>query len=352
MAPTSLSAPAALEALLRRDSGARGLDVRSEGEFAQGSIPGFANVPILTNAERHQVGICYKQEGSAAAVALGERLVAPEKEKRIEAWARLLEGAEIPLVACWRGGMRSGYAARWLGEKGKKAVQVEGGYKALRRELLQAYQNLPSFLVVSGPTGSGKSALLREAKRPKLDLEHLAKHRGSAFGGWVDRPQPAQATFENALAFEIRKQASDSFLVEDESRLVGRVALPEGVRRGIEQGQVIRIEASVASRASRIVEEYVKEPLAEGLSAAALEAVLEASLQKISSKLGGLVYSEIRGAMRRAFAESEIALHEAWVKELLEKYYDKAYEHSFQRLGRKVVFRGDWQECLNWMQSV
>jgi tRNA 2-selenouridine synthase len=352
MAPTSLSARAALEALLRRDSGALGLDVRSEGEFGQGSIPGFTNAPILTNEERHLVGICYKQEGSAAAVALGERLVAPEKEKRIEAWARLLEGAEVPLVACWRGGMRSSYASRWLDENGKRAIQVEGGYKALRRELLEAYQDLPPFLVVSGPTGSGKSALLREAKRPKLDLELLAKHRGSAFGGWVDRPQPSQATFENALAFEIRKQASASFLVEDESRLVGRVALPERVRRGIELGEVIRIEADAASRASRIVKEYVTEPLAEGLSATALEAVLEAALQKISSKLGGLAYGEIRGAMRRAFAEGEIALHEAWVMGLLEKYYDKAYEYSFQRLGRKVVFRGDWRECLNWMQSV
>jgi tRNA 2-selenouridine synthase len=326
--------------------------VRSEGEFEQGSIPGFTNAPILTNEERHLVGTCYKQEGSAAAVALGERLVASEKEKRIENWARLLEGAEIPLVACWRGGMRSGYASRWLNENGKQAVQVEGGYKALRRELLEAYQGLPPFLVISGATGSGKSTLLRECRRPKLDLELLARHRGSAFGGWVKDPQPTQATFENSLAFEIRKQASDSFLVEDESRLVGRVALPESVRRGIERGNVIRIEATEASRASHIVKEYVTEPLADGLSDQALEAWLEQCLQKISSKLGGLAYSEIRETMRRAFAESETALHEAWVKELLEKYYDKAYEHSFQRLGRKVVFRGDWQECLNWMQSV
>ena len=53
------------------------IDVRSEGEFDAGHIPGAFNIPILNNEHRVLVGTSYKQEGKDSAVELGYKLVSP-----------------------------------------------------------------------------------------------------------------------------------------------------------------------------------------------------------------------------------------------------------------------------------
>src|SRR4051794_10579133 len=100
------------------------LDVRSEGEHADGAIPGFVNAPILTNEERHRVGICYQEQGQDAAIRLGHELVDPHRTERVARW--LGAGPEL-LVGCWRGGLRSRIAAEWIREAGGSAVALQGG---------------------------------------------------------------------------------------------------------------------------------------------------------------------------------------------------------------------------------
>ncbi len=348
--PASITAPEALRLLLESGVQVRALDVRSEGEFATASIPGFVNFPILTSAERHEVGICYKEHGQDSAVALGQKLVAPFKEQRLESWKAALAGAEFPLVTCLRGGMRSSYACEWLEAAGVKAIRVDGGYKALRQQLLAAFEALPEFLVVAGPTGSGKSRLLREAKAPHLDLEKHANHRGSAFGGSLLAPQPAQATFENAIGFELLRLSSPT-LIEDESAMVGKICLPETLRKKISISSVIRIRMSQEERALHLFQEYVTEPLSQGVAPAALREHYAQALRNIGRKLGGLAEAELQGKLELAFAAQDQELHLAWITALLALYYDKAYDYSFQKIPRETAFEGDWQACKQWIQE-
>lgn len=348
--PATITAPEALRLLLDNPARTRAVDVRSEGEFAQASIPGFVNEPILNNEERHEVGICYKQNSQNAAIELGHRLVGPHREARVASWKMALHGAAFPLVTCFRGGIRSGFACEWLEQSGVKPLRVEGGYKALRQQLLSKLENLPELLVVAGPTGSGKTRLLREVRAPQLDLELHANHKGSAFGGSLLAPQPAQATFENALGFALHRLPG-KILVEDESAMIGVLCVPEELRKSIATSRVIRIRMSAEERALHIFQEYITEPMAQGVAAAALRAHYSQALQRIERRLGGLATSELQGKLEIAFASGDQQHHLAWISDLLSLYYDKAYEYSFQKIPRETAFEGDWKACKQWIQE-
>jgi tRNA 2-selenouridine synthase len=348
--PASITASEALRLLLSQPERVRAVDVRSGGEFATASVPGFVNLPILTNEERHEVGTRYKQKGQAEAIELGQGLVGPYRDSRISGWKNALEGAEFPLVTCFRGGMRSGFACDWLKSAGVPAIRIEGGYKALRHELLVKFESLPELLVVAGPTGSGKTRLLKEALVPHLDLEKLANHKGSAFGGSLLAPQPAQATFENYVGFSLLG-LPEKILIEDESAMVGKICLPEPLRKKITGSKVIRIRMSAEERAAHIFQEYVTEPLAQGTGAAAVKNHYCQALSRIEKKLGGLATSSLKGKLEIAFASGDRELHLGWISELLHLYYDKAYEYSFQKIPRETAFEGDWESCKQWIQE-
>jgi tRNA 2-selenouridine synthase len=340
---SSLSAPEALDALA---AGAAALDVRSEGEFAQGAIPGFSNAPILRDEERHQVGLCYKTSGQAAAVELGHRLVDPSRGERVEDWKRKLAPSNVKLVTCWRGGLRSQLSCQWLKEAGTDSTRVAGGYKALRRELMRALENLPRMVVLAGATGSGKTSLL--AGLPHLNLEDLAAHRGSAFGGLLHREQPTQASFENALAWELRQFRGSTLIVEDESRLIGRLVLPEAVMAAISSAPVVCIERSAEERATDLVEEYVTSAL-KTVARQDLQTHYESRLALLLPRLGGTTHAQVLGEMRAAFVGS--GSHHAWIHSLLVHYYDKRYEFGYSRLKRHELFKGDASACRHYLNS-
>lgn len=349
MPSATISAPEALRLLLEKPALTRAVDVRSEGEFAAASVPGFVSLPILSDPERHEVGTCYKQKGPDAAIALGHELTAAHKQARTESWKRALAGAEFPLVTCFRGGLRSQLACQWAEAAGARTLRVEGGYKALRHELIAEIEAVPEMLVVAGATGSGKSELLRAVSAPTLDLELLANHKGSAFGGSLLAPQPAQASFENMLGMELKMRRP--VLVEDESAMVGQVCLPPAVRARIISGKVIRIRMGVEERAGRIFREYVTDPLLQGVSAGALADHYVGALRRIQKKLGGLAASELEGKILLAFRAGGEDAHREWIQALLTLYYDQAYEYSFQKLPRETAFEGNWEECKQWIQS-
>lgn len=336
--PDEISAGDALYILCKEAANAACVDVRSEGEFAEGSIPGWVNLPILTNEERHQVGLCYKSNGQSAAVELGHQLVEPHRAARVQNWRHQLDGKQWRLVTCWRGGMRSKIASEWIGG----TIRVRGGYKAMRRELLRVFENLPELIVVSGPTGSGKTRLLRAASENVLDLEDLAKHRGSAFGG-LPETQPSQASFENAIALALQKKSGRTLLVEDESQMVGCVALPRNLKATMNAAPVIRVIASVDERVENILEEYVNEPLRSQPAELVIES-LRSNILRIERKLGGLATQQILEKLKAS-------RHREWIRDLLELYYDRAYAHSFERNKRQVIFEGDWKECQKWIQQ-
>jgi tRNA 2-selenouridine synthase len=175
------------------------VDVRSEGEFKEGHIPGAINLPILNNEERKEVGTDYKQKGQKNAIMTGFRLIGPRLPQILDAAEKVAGGKEL-LVHCWRGGMRSNYFCQFVTMARIKAQSLTGGYKAYRQKALDSFKLPLKLRVIGGSTGAGKSDILRAlaAKGEQvIDLEALAHHKGSVFGGLMMPKQPTTEQFQN-----------------------------------------------------------------------------------------------------------------------------------------------------------
>ena len=359
MGDALISADEALNLIATKEHSVKCVDVRSEGEVKSGAIPKLENLPILNDSERHQVGLCYKQSGQRAAIELGHQLVDSHREQLVEQWRAHLRGAEWPLITCWRGGLRSETAAQWIRSTGQNVIRIDGGTKALRSELLKEFGRLPRFLVLAGPTGSGKTRLMVKSRRPMIDLEQFANHRGSAFGTMLNNPQPSQITFENQLALQLRflrlhrpTDAGDGCaLIEDESHSIGRIHLPLTIMHAIQKSPIIRLKIDIERRTQNIFDEYVVEPQRSGMDRRQLLDHFASCLARIQSKLGGQMYKTILAHMTAAFEGDDHGLHREWIRLLLEKYYDKAYAYSESKWPREVAFEGDESACLNWIQT-
>lgn len=326
------------------------VDVRAPIEFNKGAPVDSLNLPILTDAERTRIGITYKQQGQEAAVRIGHRLVAGAmREARVSGWQQALSGARGALY-CWRGGLRSQIAASWLAEAGYHVPIVEGGYKALRQQALSLLERMPadqSVVVLAGRTGSGKTDVINQVPW-SLDLEGLAHHRGSAFGAGR-QPQPTPAGFDFALAHAVQSHAAHHVLLEDESRTIGRLALPQSWFDAMQQAPLILLETPMAQRVDNIVREYIDEPMALGTPAWALRRRFDAALDKIRKRLGGVRHQQLKTALADGFAGNG---HEAWVEGLLREYYDPMYDFQLERKRERVQFVGDHCEVHQYLEDL
>jgi len=201
------------------------LDLRAPTEFAKGSFPGAVNLPLIDDRQRELVGRCYKEQGPAAAMALGHQLVSDtDRADKVDAWHQFARQHPDGAVFCFRGGQRSQIVQQWLAAEGVTYPRVAGGYKALRQFLIQTIERCAaqrSIVLLGGRTGVGKTDLLI-TQANHLDLEGFAQHRGSAFGR---RPsgQPNQINFENAIGIRLlalEDRNAKSLLIEDESRVM------------------------------------------------------------------------------------------------------------------------------------
>lgn len=336
------------------------IDVRAQVEFSAGSIPSSVNHPILNNEERTLVGTAYKQEGSQQAVALGHQLISGEvKEARVQAWVREVQkNPERYILTCFRGGMRSQISQTWLAEAGYALPRVAGGYKKMRQFLIEQTEQFclqEQLVVLTGNTGAGKTQFLQKIQnQPIINLEFLAKHRGSAFGAY-QVPQPTQIDFENALALALGK-AQRQFpqrrvLVEDESRMIGRCVQPENFFNLLRQSPVLFLDEPLEVRIENTLQEYVILRLQDST----LFASLEASLEKIKNKLGGLRYSEILHDMRSAQKawqdHQDSQASRVWIEKMIQWYYDPSYESSLQKRDFKILYRGDQQQLQTFIES-
>ena len=140
------------------------VDTRSPGEFAKGSFPHAVNLPLMLYDERAKVGTCYKQHGQVAAIALGHKLVCGEiKLQRVQSWIKFAQTHPQGYLFCWRGGLRSKISLEWLREVGVEYPRIPGGYKALRRFLIdqtEAIIQKRPLILLAGRTGSGKTHVL------------------------------------------------------------------------------------------------------------------------------------------------------------------------------------------------
>ena len=363
------SSISSLNALTKIAAGTGSIDVRAPVEFQRGSLPSSINLPILDDEQRAEVGSCYKSKGPEAATKLGHRLVSgDQREQRVETWFNQLALDPSVLLYCARGGQRSQIAAQWIHDAGGSVQRIEGGFKAVRNQMLPLLAPDPSSIVIlGGSTGVGKTVVI-QSDANAIDLEGYANHRGSAFGAHLSS-QPSQIDFENAVALEFFKQQPASSrdegkqptLLEDEGRMIGRIHLPSQLQAAMQQAPLIILEATLESRVFHILGEYVLEHLDEIQGTCvpsdpflALEERLSSSLLAIRKRLGGAGYaaiSEQLGAAIKAHREGDASGHQEWIKTLLIDYYDPMYAYQLEKKQHRVVFRGSAEEVMAWRAS-
>jgi tRNA 2-selenouridine synthase len=239
------------------------IDVRSPSEFAEDHVPGAINCPVLDDSERAAIGTLYRQVSPFDAKKRGAALVAKNIARHIEEKFTAYGRNWRPLVYCWRGGKRSGAMAHVLSEIGWHAAQLEGGYRAYRREILAQLALLPQkfrYRVVCGATGSAKSRLLRAlaaAGEQVLDLEGLASHRGSVLGDLPEQAQPAQKLFDSLVWDTLHKFDSNRIVyVEAESRKIGQLQVPDALLTRMRESPCVLVEAPLPERVAFLVDEY------------------------------------------------------------------------------------------------
>ena len=343
------------------------MDVRAPVEFARGSFPNTENAPLMNDDERHRVGICYKEKGQDTAIELGHQLVAGDiKAERIEAWKRFTARHPEGYLFCFRGGLRSRLTQEWIREAGIDYPLVKGGYKALRRFLidsLEARIQSGDFRILSGRTGTGKTRVLKQLPNP-VDLEGLANHRGSSFGRQVT-PQPSQIDFENRLAVAMLKAhhlVGGPVYLEDESRLVGRCALPESLRERMAGSPLLVLEQPMEERIAIIREDYVEGMFADYVRRDGAEAgwlnfrdYLLSAIDRIRKRLGGERHKQLRALMEEALEQQQSRgktdAHHAWIETLLTDYYDPMYDYQLSRKEGRILVRGDPETILDWART-
>lgn len=300
------------------------IDVRTPSEFNKGHIPGAFSIPLFEDEERKIIGIKYIKEGRRKAIIAGLELSGPSMHSKLEHALRI-SGEGRLLVHCWRGGMRS-EAMAWLFSLGGIETDVlAGGYKSYRHFVLENLSVNKNMLVLGGLTGSGKTQILKYLQNSGLqviDLEGLANHKGSAFGSLGQLPQPTSEHFANLLFDKWKRvDLNKPVWIEDESRNIGSVFMPEEFYLNMQKNPAIVILMDVKTRLPRLIEEYSCYSPDE----------LADTIRKISKRLGGDKTKEAIDAVdRRDFAKAiEIAL----------QYYDKAYLFGLKRKqGKEIVY--------------
>jgi tRNA 2-selenouridine synthase len=289
------------------------VDVRSPCEYNQGHIPGAINVPLFDNEDRAIVGTIYKNSGRDTAVLKGLELAGPKLAGFVKKMVQVAPQKEI-LIHCWRGGMRSEQMAWLFDQAGFKTGLLNGGYKSYRRFIRESFSKESDCIILGGMTGSGKTDILNKLSvtgEQILDLEMIACHKGSVFGGMGQKIQPTNEQFENNIYsfwqnFDLKKL----IWIEDESRAIGAVTMPDPLFTKICCSPMIKVEITKEARIQRLVKEY------SGFN----KEMLKGAVTKISEKLGGTRTKQAMEAIDKNDFE--------FVADDVLTYYDKSYEHS------------------------
>ena len=299
------------------------IDVRSPGEYLHAHFPSAHNIPLFTDDERKEVGTAYKQLGKEKAIKIGLDYFGPKMKQNIEAvekiFKQLRSNSKTIIVHCWRGGMRSSGMAWLFDLYGFEVYLVVGGYKAFRTWALKKFEQPYDIKVLGGFTGSSKTELLHEFKNNRqavIDLEGIARHKGSAFGGIGQPEQPSQEMFENLLALELSKMNDNekltSFLLEDESQRIGRLNIPHAFWKTIRAAPLFFIDIDFETRLDFIISYYGKLNK-EALINAILRIQKRLGPNETKTTLNYILENNIKEAFR-----------------ILLQYYDKTYFKSLQ----------------------
>lgn len=313
------------------------IDTRSPVEFEKDRVPGAVNIPILDNEERKVVGIMYKENPDEATKKgyeyynkklprMTEELKKPDKDKNI-------------IIYCWRGGMRSQTITKLVADLGFNAFLLEGGYRAYRRYVrvqLEKYEPPFTFIVLYGLAGSGKTELIKQLN-PSIDLEGLAQHRSSNFGGIGLKPRK-QKLFESLLFKRLKELEKEKVVfIEGESHKVGKVFIPNSVFKAMKKGVAVRVDCSIENRAKQIVKDYFTHGE-------------EDKIREIIVYLKPHLSAKVVEHLLKLMDEKN---YEEVSKILLTDYYDSKYEHYIGQAGCSyTVCNTDMTSCIKELKKI
>lgn len=311
----------AIEEFLQLSAQFHVFDVRSPGEYGHAQIPGAISLPLFTDEERKRVGTLYKEQGRQRAIREGLDFFGPKMRAMVEqvetATGKNMSDnkqySKTILLHCWRGGMRSAAVAWLLDLYGFDVYTLVGGYKAYRNWAISHFEKEYDFSLIGGYTGSGKTGILHELDKrnyPVIDLEALASHKGSAFGGIGLPPQPSQEMFENLLATALNKNQLQHFYVEDESQRIGMLHIPHLFWKCMRRKNICFIDLPFKERLENIVKEYGQ----------CHPEKLKIAIERIQKRLGPL---ETKTALA-LLAENKTGA----CFSILLAYYDKVYHKA------------------------
>ena len=342
------------------------IDVRAPIEFENGAFPYAVNLPLMSNEERHLVGIKYKEEGHEEAVKLGNDLVNNEtKEVRVQAWLDFMQANPDAKLYCFRGGERSKISQEWIAEAGDEIVRLQGGYKAFRNYLMTETERcIEDFkaVIIGGRTGSGKTILLNRLEN-EIDLEGLTNHRGSSFGRKINE-QPTQIAFENALAYDLIQKLNRGFktlIFEDEGEYVGRLYIPKTFAAYLSTAPLIILETETQERVEITFDEYIvkaqkshQEMYAELFLEKWSESI-HAAMSRIKRRLGGERYQFLCKIFDDALETQKISgsleAYKEWISYLLVEYYDPMYDYQIEKNKARIIFRGSAEEIETFLNQ-
>lgn len=311
------------------------IDVRSPGEYAAGHIPGAVNIPLFSDEERKKIGTLYKQAGPDIALKEGLRIAGEHLPDYLQQGKRVMKNnVSEALIHCWRGGKRSESLTWLFSFSGFSVAQLKGGYKSYRQRVHDFFNQASLQLkILGGCTGAGKTAILHELQKSGqqvIDLEKIAHHKGSAFGAIGQSPQPSNEQFENNLFEAFRHiDLNRPVWLENESRSIGRVYIPEGLWIKMRNAELYHIEVSRDVRLERAIKDYASDPDI---------GLLKLSFEKIRKRLGGLGFKMAMESLDKGDirAAALVAL----------QYYDKAYMFQLEQWPKeKVIYLPDCDEA-------
>jgi tRNA 2-selenouridine synthase len=298
------------------------VDVRAPIEFDKGHVPNAVNIPLFEDSERAEIGTLYKQQGKDTAVNRGLEIVSPKMTVFVNTVKTLAQDKKV-FVYCFRGGMRSNSFAWLMNTAGLDACIMKGGYKAFRNFVLSDFEHERKFILLGGRTGSGKTDLLKELRALQtqvIDLEGIANHKGSAFGGINEKKQNPQQVFEHELFHQLSLiDPAEVTVLEDEAQAIGYNKLPQALWKQMAKATIIKMEIPFDLRIEKLVNDYATVDID----------ALKHCVLKISQQLGSL---NTRLCMEHLDAGN---LHE--VARLSLMYYDRAYEFSYEKKKQPII---------------